>query len=432
MYNEYIYEKKLKEEKLKKIEHEKMIKYLKIHIKKTDKLSNNYYEKIKFFILNSLNNSDFNINVKSNFSNKKNNGINSDKEINNKKKIKKNNLNKNIRNYKSSNNINNKRVLSSVSQLSNNEDNSLNHFELPKMRYSPKNDLERIIDSMYYNSGKEVDLKYVNKLNEKYKKKINKRVFNFLKGKINTNKNDISYSINNIYPLSINESTILKNAQEKEESKEDKNYLKLLKYKIINSKIIKDITFNEKYKFKTFYGTLRYSLLDRLINNRINSEPKLNKLHLSPSLKSHKKTKKEIAIASNLIKSYHNDIKKFNEFNRGLKNIHFKKEFSEESSDSSIHDNGQEEVLKKVISLNYPILSELDEKKIEKNKKKLNYLKNLLSKENKKEESIQQKFSHRNAIYLNYLKKRKNYEYDKIKRIIIKKGNDKNVVFRDD
>lgn len=253
------------------------------------------------------------------------------------------------------------------------------------MRYSPKNDLERIIDSMYYNSGKKVDLKYVNKLNEKYKKKINKRVFNFLKGKINTNKNDISYSINNIYPLSINESTILKNAQEKEESKEDKNYLKLLKYKIINSKIIKDITFNEKYKFKTFYGTLRYSLLDRLINNRINSEPKLNKLHLSPSLKSHKKTKKEISIASNLIKSYHNDIKKFNEFNRGLKNIHFKKEFSEESSDSSIHDNGQEEVLKKVISLNYPILSELDEKKIEKNKKKLNYLKNLLSKENKKE-----------------------------------------------
>ena len=69
-----------------------MIKYKKIHIKKTDKLSNNYYEKIKFFILNSLNNSDFNINVKSNFSNKKNNGINSDKEINNKKKIKKNNL----------------------------------------------------------------------------------------------------------------------------------------------------------------------------------------------------------------------------------------------------------------------------------------------------------------------------------------------------
>ena len=44
MYNEYIYEKKLKEEQIKELENEKKIKYRKLHIKKREKLSNKYYQ----------------------------------------------------------------------------------------------------------------------------------------------------------------------------------------------------------------------------------------------------------------------------------------------------------------------------------------------------------------------------------------------------
>ena len=411
MYNEYIYEKKLKEEKLRKNEQDKMIKYKKIHLKKTEELSNNYREKINVLLFNAVKDSYFKNNLKNNFSFKKNNNLSSNHEINN--KINKTSINNNIRAYQTATNINNERTIASLSQSNNLDDISINSFIQPKMRYSPKNDLERIIDNMYYNSGKIVDLKYLNKLTIKYKKRINGRVFNFLKSKINDTTND---SINIKYPLNISESILLKDAQKRaEESKLCKKHVKIFKNKILNSKLIKNLTFNEKYKYKTFYGGIRYSLIDLIINNRKNSEikPDSNRLHSSQNYKNNKIIKEKFdPDSSDAINNYKAYIKKFNKFNN-LKNLNFQKNKSGESSDSSINDNGQEDVLKKVIYLNYPVLSEGDVKNGEKREKNLNYLKNLFKKDEKKVEYIQKKFKYRESKYFNYIQKRKKYDRDR-------------------
>jgi hypothetical protein len=212
MYNEYIYEKKLNEEKQKEIENEKMIKFRQIHIKKREKLSKQYYQKIQRFMINVINDLESKSNTKSYFNRQKINE-NNKTNITDKRKV---NIKKRIFSYNSANNKKHKILKIHFSPLKNIENNTVNSFKQPKMRFSPKNDLERIREDIYKRDGKIIDEKVLLKLNKKYRKNINNHVYDFLK----TNQNN-SNSVNNIYPLNISENLILKNFDETSKKEEN-------------------------------------------------------------------------------------------------------------------------------------------------------------------------------------------------------------------
>ena len=250
-----------------------------------------------------------------------------------------------------------------------------------------------------------------------------------------TNQNN-SNSVNNIYPLNISENLILKNFDETSKKEENGKEYKIFKNRILNSKLIKNITCNEKYNYKTFYQGLTFSLLNhKNIMDEIKTKLNKKKQILTP-IKTNKdviktKTKKDKEETSqiNSINFYQDDMKKFRKYNKKL-NIKKKKgKLFEESSDSSINDNGQEEIFKKIISLNYPVLSETIEEKKTENKNNLLYLKNLFE-EDKKEEHQKKIFVHNSNDYINYYVEKKRKEIDKRKKYIFLKGKNKYILVR--
>ncbi len=427
MYNEYIYEKKLNEKKQKEIENEKQLKFRLIHIKKREKLSNKYYQKIQRFMINVINDLESKSNKKGYFGRPKIKEINKTNIIDKRKA----NINKRIFSYNSSNHKKHKILKIHFSPLKNIDNNTVNSFEQPKMRFSPKNDLERIREDIYKRDGKIIDEKFLMKLNKKFKKNINNHVYDFLK----TNQNN-SNSINNIYPLNISENLVLKNLDETSKKEENGKEYKIFKNRILNSKLIKNITCNEKYNYKTFYQGLTFSLMNhKNIIDEIKTKFNKRKHILTPIktnnvvLKKRQQKDKEETCQVNSINFYHDGMKKFRKYNKKMNNKMKKGKLFEESSDSSINDNGQEEIFKKIISLNYPVLSETIEEKKTENRNNLSYLRNLFE-EDKKEEHQKKIFVHNSNDYINYYVEKKRKEIDKKKKYVFLKGKNKYILIR--
>ena len=429
MYNEYIYEKKLKEEQLKELENEKMIKYRKLHIKKREKLSNKYYQKIERFVMEALSDLESQFIKNNYFSKTKNNAKNktdNTKQIIKKKKI----INKRILSFNpldTNKHKKEKEIHNPIKIFDNNTfNNTFTCFELPKMRFGIKNDLERIREDIYKRDGKLIDEKLLKNLNKKFIKQINKQKFDYLKIKKN---NSISIN-NNMNPLNKSENLVIKrmNSPDKKDENLEKN--KIFKNRILNSKLIKSITFNEKYN-NSFYKSLTFSLLKNK-NITISNKIKFNRLKnlLTPTQIKHpilnKKEKKERKILSpvNSINFYRTDDKEFLKFNKHINDINKSEEKFGESSDSSVNDNGQEEVQKKLITLNYPVLKETVKEKDD-NKKNLIYLKKIIDEGVKEEEHPKKIFVHKNSVYINFYSDRRMSQFDKMKKYIFLKGKKK-------
>ena len=411
MYNEYIYEKKLNEEKQKQIENEKQMHFRKLYLKRREKLSRQYNKKIHSFMLQLL--SEMEPIKKSYFARHKIQETNSVKETNIYKRTK-SNLNERILSYSPTiNNIKKQKKKPFFSPLKNIDNKTINFFELPKMKFSKKSDFERIKENIVRRDGKEFDEEFLRKLSEKHKKSINKQTFSFLKTNQNNNIND---SINKIDPSNNNQKIFLEQNNDKENEEWNKNQKYFLfKNKLLNSKLIIDITNNEKYKSKTFYHGLIQSLLFRKNNNNLgkNKFKKNNPIvtpryNINKILNKRTKKDKDDKIHANSINFYQDRLKKFDNYSE-----------SDESSDSSINDNGHKEIIKKIITLHYPLLRENDNNKSDELKNNLQYLKNMFIK-NKKEkyqdEEIKKIEKNDNEI-LNYLSLRKKNEIDKKRNI---------------
>ena len=185
MFNEYIYEKKLNEEKQKQIENEKQIHFKKLYLKRREKLSRQYNKKIHSFMQKLL--SEMEPIKKSYFARYKIHGTSSKKEADIYKRSK-SNLIERIHSYSPTyNNTKKEKKKPFFSPLKNIDSKTINCFELPKMNFSKKSDFERIKENIVKRDGKEFDEEFLRKLSEKYKKSINKQTFSFLK----TNQNNI-------------------------------------------------------------------------------------------------------------------------------------------------------------------------------------------------------------------------------------------------
>ena len=422
MYNEYIYEKKLNEEKQKQIENEKQMHFRKLYLKRREKLSRQYNKKIHSFMLQLL--SEMEPIKKSYFARHKIQETNSVKETNIYKRTK-SNLNERILSYSPTiNNIKKQKKKPFFSPLKNIDNKTTNFFELPKMKFSKKSDFERIKENIVRRDGKEFDEEFLRKLSEKHKKSINKQTFSFLKTNQNNNIND---SINKIGPSNNNQKIFLEQNNDKENEEWNKNQKYFLfKNKLLNSKLIIDITNNEKYKSKTFYHGLIQSLLFRKNNNNLgkNKFKKNNPIvtpryNINKILNKRTKKDKDDKIHANSINFYQDRLKKFDKLFHKHKENDKNYSESDESSDSSINDNGHKEIIKKIITLNYPLLRENDNNKSDELKNNLQYLKNMFIK-NKKEkyqdEEIKKIEKNDNEI-LNYLSLRKKNEIDKKRNI---------------
>ena len=422
MYNEYIYEKKLNEEKQKQIENEKQMHFRKLYLKRREKLSRQYNKKIHSFMLQLL--SEMEPIKKSYFARHKIQETNSVKETNIYKRTK-SNLNERILSYSPTiNNIKKQKKKPFFSPLKNIDNKTINFFELPKMKFSKKSDFERIKEIIVRRDGKEFDEEFLKKLSEKHKKSINKQTFSFLKTNQNNNIND---SINKIDPSNNNQKIFLEQNNDKENEEWNKNQKYFLfKNKLLNSKLIIDITNNEKYKSKTFYHGLIQSLLFRKNNNNLgkNKFKKNNPIvtpryNINKILNKRTKKDKDDKIHANSINFYQDRLKKFDKLFHKHKENDKNYSESDESSDSSINDNGHKEIIKKIITLHYPLLRENDNNKSDELKNNLQYLKNMFIK-NKKEkyqdEEIKKIEKNDNEI-LNYLSLRKKNEIDKKRNI---------------
>ena len=422
MYNEYIYEKKLNEEKQKQIENEKQMHFRKLYLKRREKLSRQYNKKIHSFMIQLL--SEMEPIKKSYFARHKIQETNPTKETNIYKRTK-SNLNERILSYSPTiNNIKKQKKKPFFSPLKNIDNKSINFFELPKMKFSKKSDFERIKENIVRRDGKEFDEEFLRKLSEKHKKSINKQTFSFLKTNQNNNIND---SINKIDPSNNNQKIFLEqnNDKEKEEWNKNQKYF-LFKNKLLNSKLIIDITNNEKYKSKTFYHGLIQFLLFRKNNNNLgkNKFKKNNPIvtpryNINKILNKRTKKDKDDKIHANSINFYQDRLKKFDKLFHKHKENDKNYSESDESSDSSINDNGHKEIIKKIITLHYPLLRENDNNKSDELKNNLQYLKNMFIK-NKKEkyqdEEIKKIEKNDNEI-LNYLSLRKKNEINKKRNI---------------
>ena len=422
MYNEYIYEKKLNEVKQKQIENEKQMHFRKLYLKRREKLSRQYNKKIHSFMLQLL--SEMEPIKKSYFARHKIQETNSVKETNNYKRTK-SNLNERILSYSPTiNNIKKQKKKPFFSPLKNIDNKTINFFELPKMKFSKKSDFERIKENIVRRDGKEFDEEFLRKLSEKHKKSINKQTFSFLKTNQNNNIND---SINKIDPSNNNQKIFLEQNNDKENEEWNKNQKYFLfKNKLLNSKLIIDITNNEKYKSKTFYQGLIQSLLFRKNNNNLgkNKFKKNNPIvtpryNINKILNKRTKKDKDDKIHANSINFYQDRLKKFDKLFHKHKENDKNYSESDESSDSSINDNGHKEIIKKIITLHYPLLRENDNNKSDELKNNLQYLKNMFIK-NKKEkyqdEEIKKIEKNDNEI-LNYLSLRKKNEINKKRNI---------------
>ena len=424
MFNQYIFEKKLKQKALEKLNSEKNKKIQKIRLKRREELSKKYYEKVNNFMLNMIDKpiiiSDNNNSLlipKSNKNEKKLSDINKIKYFNSNEISKQNLLNSKKYLRKTINNEDRQMIENNHWNIINkniNDNDNNNNFNQPFMKFKPRNDFERILDTLYSNRGNHARDILINS----DEKNIQTLQVNENESKILKNIDSKNNSTNNIFfNNSINTSFLYKNnakmikANNKIKNNSVKNKLlafkpvdKFLSNKINNSKLLKKITKN--YHSKSYFKGLEFSILTQKNKNKIknykNMKNKMNKTGYIYKLKKNDQLgnnsyyfnnyftpKNKNSESVNSLNFYYNDVKRFQKSAQRLILENAINDSYEQSSDSSINDNGQEEIFKKVILLNHPILGE--SKKIKnislsnyKYYKNLNYLKNLSERNNNK------------------------------------------------
>ena len=254
MYNIYSYEKRKKEEKERKLNEAKTKRQEKKHKKDLDELTTKYKRRIENFLYEMathpvvLNDPDFKTkqkrkNLTQNFSFK---SFQTDKER----------LANYLKEHQYENDYYNskqKKLTTSKSQI------NYNTIYQPTMRFKPRNDIERIYDSIYANGGK------VN--NELFVKQLQK----------------VSPKALAVQKSNENRRTIID--QEKKEN------INIQKEKKQNSHIVKAITKN--YHFKTFFNAASQFLINNSENNEIKQfeddfdcNSKTNKEHRESIIKS--------------------------------------------------------------------------------------------------------------------------------------------------
>ena len=287
-----------------------------------------------------------------------------------------------------------------------NDNNILNQ---PLMKFKPRNDCERILDTIYFNRGNyKINniLTNSNKKNE-YKFEIIKNYYNKINK--NENKNNSTYNLfnNSKKKLFLDKSreqlikikNNIKNNSVKKKILGFKKNDKFLRNKINNSKLIKNITDHSKSYFKG----LEFSIMTQKNKNKNKIfKNKINEIQLNNKLNKNDKSAHSFEYFNyftpnnrksediNSLNFYYNDVKRFQKSSQRLILENAVNDSFDKSSDSSINDNGQEEIFTKVILLKHPKLGESEKKNrnLSTSKyeyyKNLNYLKNLSVKENNK------------------------------------------------
>ena len=375
MFNLYIYEKRLKDKELQeKIEIEKKKRY-DLHAKHRDKLAKNFHQKTNKFILEMIrkpiiiknayyqqkekktNNSfclykfetdkerlsrllgSSNKYLTEKCTNKRMNRCQSNYLINNKNNIyQDNNFNKAF------NNMNNNDLI---------EEDKMN-INQPSMKFKPRNDLERIIESINKNKGiylknnkydvtsKSKNVKF--DLSQKNGENV-KKDSNLVSDKDNNNFNGLIVPYNNqIYNIKKSEKKI-------QILKEDN---KILNDKINLSNKVKNIT--EKYHSKTYFNSIKQDILYNNKNKKIFQKDNHNK----KILKKPKNIKMNYSSSAiNLFSKIKNDNYKMEiKTSRKEKEKYAKKDINNEVLDLSLEEIDKNKILQKIYKLNNPIFDE--------------------------------------------------------------------------
>ena len=388
MFNIYIYEKRLKEKNIE--EKEKEDKKIKdeIHIKKRDKLAQKFYNKTNKFLLEMIRKP---IIINNNYYKPKENISNhsfclykfqTDRERINKllksenqykieynKKSKKRKkrcqsqikMNNNIINNQNFNDFNNNKKKYDIIYLNNPIIVDGDIINQPSMKFRPRNDLERILDSINPNKGLLIKNSKILKFNkDSLKENEEKELLNYIDKNIGMG---IPYSIH-----SQNNSSII---LEKKDKLNKVNKNKILKDKINLSNVVKNIT--EKYHSKTYFNSIEQAIIFNYHKHK-NKYSKCNNIKNIIN-KYQKKKKIKINYSSSSIDLFPNlndnryKIEGFSDmssdsFFKKQKNVNkaFRKK---ELIDNNINDisldisynNNKNDIIRKIIKLNNPELN---------------------------------------------------------------------------
>ena len=371
MFNLYIYEKRLKDKNLQ--ETEKINKKIKhdLHVKKRNHLAEKFYQKINDFLIDIIrkpiiiNNNYYNEKEK-----KKNNSFclykfQTDKErieklLNSDAKYNNNKNNPKKLNRSQSNIIFNNNSINSFQNVFNNDDfihiNNHHHEHIcgdiinqPSMKFKPRNDLERIIETI--NMNKSIYLK-----KNKY---IKFRKENDEKEMIHNN-NDVGMII------SYGEKNHKKNnSSEKKDKFYNKEKNNILNKKINLSNVVKNMT--ERYHSKTYFNSIEQALLfnkeeDKKIFKKFKkynkNNPKTFKMNKSSvEMNFLPKINNKDSQDLNEYSDRNNYFKKFNNKKKILfrKNEFIDNSINDISLDLSLDENDKNYVIDKILKLNNPI-----------------------------------------------------------------------------
>jgi len=395
MFNLYIYEKRLKEKNLQEKEKEdKKIKE-ELFIKKRDKLAEKFYNKTNNFLLEMIRKP---IIINNGYYKKKEKKSSNsfclfkyqtDKEriekllnTENQYKIENHKISKNIIKRSQSNMkmINNDKYLNDI-----NQDNKIhemtninNHafiendiINQPSMKFKPRNDFERILDSINMNKELLIKKKYV-KFNKDFQKdNEEKKLFKLNKLENNYIDNEIGRAI----PYSTNNKNNSKIILEKKVKVNKMNNNKTFKDKINLSNVVKNIT--EKYHSKTYFNSIEQAILynspkgKKLFNNFNKSNRK--KILKKNKRKNFNNSSSAINFFPNIIDNNLQNINGYLDTNpKSLQSLLNKNKNTKifKKTDNKINDisldlscnenNKKNEIIEKIIKLNNP---ELDSSK---------------------------------------------------------------------
>ena len=278
MFNLYIYEKRLKDKKLEEKEKEEKKIKDELHIKKRDKLAEKFYDKTNNFLLEMIRKPIIINNVY--YKPKENKATKSfclfkfqtdreriEKLLDSKNQYIKKTSEKKLKRCQSNMKMNfSKKYNQYLKQFNkdNNKhqviDNINNHVTIegdiinqPIMKFKPRNDLERILDSIHLNKGLFIKNKYL-KFNKDFHKENEEKVL------LKMHENNFIDNYSGIaIPYSINNQNNPKIILEKKDKVNKINNNKILKDKINLSNVVKNIT--EKYHSKTYFNSVKQAII---------------------------------------------------------------------------------------------------------------------------------------------------------------------------
>ena len=317
MFNLYTYEKRQKIKKLKEKEKANKIVKHKLYLKNRDKLADNFYKKINNFIIEMakkpiiINNSYYQPKKDNNNTSFYLKKFQTDRErieklLNSEKKFKKGKYidkDKKLNRCKSNLSINNikkyNNYLNNLNQdsiIENNNNNTLNINKInyniidstinqPSMKFKPRNDLERIFDSIYNNQGFYVSNNKLIKIYRNYGKDL------FISAEKENEEKNIKNNKGTVIPYT---DEIRKNNSKYfslyNKNKSNDNS-KIFNDKINYSSTVKNIT--ERYHSKTYFNSIEQAVLcnkhlnkktfNKFKNNNMPEKTSKNKMNHSSS-----------------------------------------------------------------------------------------------------------------------------------------------------